>query len=195
MDKHTLVKVTNRMAGTVGYTIPDLGNLHRDFAPEESKDVEFEELLKLSYVPGGMVLLEDYLIIEDEEARAEILPNVEPEYHYKKGDIIEMLRNGSLDAFQDMLDFAPEGVIEICKQAAIEMPLTDLTKINAIRDKTGFDVLAALDHEKQLDVEEEAPVAHTRRVAIEPTNVEQTPTRRTAAAAPAPSKYKVVNKK
>lgn len=32
-----IVKVTNRDNGSVGYTIPDLGNLHRNFYPAETK--------------------------------------------------------------------------------------------------------------------------------------------------------------
>ena len=31
IEKDTLIKVINRVNGTVGYTIPDLNNLHRSF--------------------------------------------------------------------------------------------------------------------------------------------------------------------
>ena len=33
IENSTLIKVKNRDNGTVGYTIPDLGNLHRNFMP------------------------------------------------------------------------------------------------------------------------------------------------------------------
>ena len=32
LDKNTLIKVTNRDNGSVGYSIPDLGNLKRRFS-------------------------------------------------------------------------------------------------------------------------------------------------------------------
>ena len=42
LDKNTLVKITNRYDGRVGYSIPDLGNLHRGFAPNETKEVTMD---------------------------------------------------------------------------------------------------------------------------------------------------------
>ena len=33
LEKDTLIRVRNRDNGKVGYTIPDLGNLHRQFNP------------------------------------------------------------------------------------------------------------------------------------------------------------------
>ena len=46
LDKNTLVKVTNRDNGSVGYSIPDLGNLQRRFEAGETKEVTAEELRK-----------------------------------------------------------------------------------------------------------------------------------------------------
>ena len=68
LEKNTLIKVTNRDNGTVGYTIPDLGNLHRTFQSGETKEVSMDELRRLSYIPGGHQILENYLVIENEEA-------------------------------------------------------------------------------------------------------------------------------
>ena len=34
-----LVKVQNRDNGSVGYTIPDLNNLHRTYQPNETKNI------------------------------------------------------------------------------------------------------------------------------------------------------------
>ena len=62
LDKNTIIKVTNRDNGTVGYTIPDLGNLHRLFQAGETKEITMEELRKLSYVPGGNNILKNYLL-------------------------------------------------------------------------------------------------------------------------------------
>ena len=62
LNKNTKIKVKNRNNGSVGYTLPDMNNLRRKFYPGEQKEVTFEELQKLSYMPGGMYILKNYLI-------------------------------------------------------------------------------------------------------------------------------------
>ena len=88
LDKNQLVKVKNRNNGNVGYTIPDLGNLHRSFRPGEVKDISVDELRKLHYISGGDYILENYLLIEDKAVLQEILDgrSVEPEYFYSEED-------------------------------------------------------------------------------------------------------------
>ena len=93
---------------------------------------------------------------------------------------------GSLDAFLDCLDFAPEGVLQIIKDAAVELPLNDVQKRDAIKEKLGFDVSAAIANNKES--------ANNEIVADKPgRRVKET------AAAPAPARrvdtpeYKVVN--
>ena len=98
LDKNTLVKITNRYDGRVGYTIPDLGNLHRSFVPGETKEVTMEELRKLSYLTGGQEMLADYFVLENQEAINELLNNgVEPEYYYTENDVKNLLLTGSSD--------------------------------------------------------------------------------------------------
>ena len=145
IEKDTLIKVRNRDNGTVGYTIPDLGNLHRTFQPNEIKKLSFEELQKLSWVDGGAVLLRDYLVIEDNpEAVAELIGKVEPEYNYTEKEVTVLLQSGSLDQLKDALDYAPKGVIELIKDLAVKLPLNDIAKMKAIKEKTGFNVETAI---------------------------------------------------
>ena len=87
IEKNALIKVTNRDSGFVGYSIPDLNNLYRKFAPGETKNITFEELEKLSWIQGGKRIIKNYLIIDNEEAVAELLGEVEPEYYYSEEDI------------------------------------------------------------------------------------------------------------
>ena len=75
----TKVIVKNRTNSVAGYKVPDLG-VRRIFQPGEKKEISMEELRKLSYVPGGMYLLQNQFIIENKEAVNELLYNVEPEY-------------------------------------------------------------------------------------------------------------------
>lgn len=185
LEKNTIIKVMNRDNGTVGYTIPDLNNLHRNFQPKEEKEVTMEELRKLSYLPGGEAIIRDCLIIENEEALRELLSNVEPEYFYTEEDIKTLLTSGSIDQFMDCLDFAPSGVIDLIKDLAVKMEVNDIRKRNAILEKTGFNVSKAIEVNKQTS-EEDASVEKTRRTKPITATNSMVSERRTA-----PPKYKV----
>lgn len=191
LDKNTLVKVTNRDNGSVGYSIPDLGNLQRRFEAGETKEVTAEELRKLSYSIGGKVILDEYLIIHNKELVEELLGEVEPEYYFEENDVKELLEKGSLDALKDCLDFAPEGTIELVKKVAVETELNDIKKREAIQASTGFNVTSAIEVNKETSEEktEEVKVRRTATTAVEPTSTG----RRTAA--PTASKYKIIDNK
>ena len=182
-----LVRVQNRDNGSVGYTIPDLNNLHRTYQPNETKNITMDELRKLSYIPGGMEILRNYLVILDEEAREEILSDVEPEYYLTKDGVKKLLLEGSLDALLDCLDFAPSGVVDLVKDVAVEIELNDVKKRDAILNKTGFNVTNAININKETtdEVEKVKPV---RRVGQSEENAATAPIgRRTAAPT-----YKIV---
>ena len=182
-----LVKVQNRDNGSVGYTIPDLNNLHRTYQPNETKNITMDELRKLSYVPGGMEILRNYLVILDEEAREEILSDVEPEYYLTKDGVKKLLLEGSLDALLDCLDFAPSGVVDLVKDVAVEIELNDVKKRDAILNKTGFNVTNAINFNKETTDETEK-VKPVRRVGQPEEKAATAPTgRRTAAPT-----YKIV---
>ena len=182
-----LVRVQNRDNGSVGYTIPDLNNLHRTYQPNETKNITMDELRKLSYVPGGMEILRNYLVILDEEAREEILSDVEPEYYLTKDGVKKLLLEGSLDALLDCLDFAPSGVVDLVKDVAVEIELNDVKKRDAILNKTGFNVTNAININKDT-TEETEKVKPVRRVGQSEVKAETAPTgRRTATPV-----YKVV---
>lgn len=141
MDDSKKIKVINRQGnGVVSYKIPDMGNLYRVFQSGEEKILTFEEIRKLSYVPGGQKLLDQYLIIDDKEALKELNMSPEPEYYYSREDIINLMQNGSLDEFLDCLDFAPAGVKENIKILSVELPLNDVAKRKAILEKMNFNV-------------------------------------------------------
>ena len=155
MEDSKKVKVLNRKGnGTVCYTIPDMGNLQRVYQDGEQKIITYEELRKLSYVPGGDVILNDYLIIEDEQVLKELNMTPEQEYFYTKEDIIQLMQEGSLDEFLDCLDFAPEGVLESIKTLSVELPLNDVAKRKAILEKMNFNVDNAVRNKELIEQEE-----------------------------------------
>lgn len=184
MEKDTLIKVRNRAEGSVGYIIPDLGNLNRQFTSNETKEIPFDELRKLSFVPGGRYLLDNCLIIEDKDALQELVGDVEPEYFYTENDIKNLLLTGSMDAFLDFLDFAPQGGIDIAKDMAVKLQINDINKREAIKNKTGFDVTKAIEFNKETaeDAPQEGKVRRTTPITSAATEIG----RRTA-----PPKYKV----
>ena len=182
MERSTIIKVLNRDSGAVIYTIPEMNGLRRVFQAGETKEITFEELQKLSYIPGGMPILRDSLVILDnKEAIRELLGQVEPEYEYSRDDVINLLKNGSMDEFLDCLDFAPEGVKDLVKTLAVELPVNDVSKRQAILEKLGFSVDNAIkiknetaepdqeEHRVQRRVKktQSKPERATRRVVVE----------------------------
>lgn len=180
MEKTTPIKVLNRDNGIVIYSIPEMNGLRRVYEAGEIKQVTFEELEKLSYIPGGRELLKDCLsILNNNQAIKELLGEVQPEYFYSRDDIIKLMNQGSLDEFLDCLDFAPEGVKDLIKMLSVELPLNDVAKREAIRDKLGFDVDNAIRIKKEaLEPDEENPAPMKRRVQKTQTKTSSTGTRR-----------------
>ena len=141
----TMYNVKNRSAGVAVYKIPELG-IRRSFQPGEVKQISAEELEKLTYRPGGMAMLSNFLQIQSAEGLQRIGLNPQPEYHMSERDVANLIKTGSLDAFLDALDFAPTGVIDLIKKLSVEIPLVDMNKRKALKEKTGFDVDSALRH-------------------------------------------------
>lgn len=196
LEKDTLIKVLNRDNGRVGYSVPEIG-VRRQFMPGETKEIPYHELQKLSWVPGGMAILKDCLVVQNEEALYGLFNgDVEPEYHYTLADVKELLLHGSLDQLKDCLDFAPVGVIELVKSLSVELELNDIRKREAILESTGFNVTKAIEinHESKENNEDAAAATSGRRAA--PINAAASepaaPARRTSA--PTLPKYNVVVK-
>lgn len=189
LNKDTLVKVTNRSYGTLGYDIEDLG-IHRNYQPNETKEVTMEEIRKLSYSTAGKTMIEQYLVIDNADAVREILGEVEPEYFYTEEDVKMLLLNGSLDQLHDCLDFASEGVINLVKKYSVDLEINDVSKRKLILEKTGFSVDNAImvNHAYDGEETEEAAPKTTRRAA--PIKKDESVSTGRKAAAP---KYKVTS--
>lgn len=181
MNKNAKVKVLNRDNGSVVYALPEMNGLRRVFQSNEIKEVSLEELQKLSYIPGGMELLRESLLIQDKEVARQILGHIEPEYSYTRDDVVKLLKEGTMDEFLDCLDFAPDGVKDLIKTLAVELPLNDVIKRQAILDKLGFNVDNAIRIRKESADTAETNNAPTQRRVQKAEPAKSTPTRRTAA--------------
>ena len=180
----TLYDVKNRSASMVVYKIPEDG-IRREFAPGESKKIKFGELEKLSYQAGGRALMTNFLQITNEKVTSNLNIHTEAEYYMSEDQIKTLILEGSLDAFFDCLDYAPVGVIDLEKKFAVALPMNDIQKREALKNKTGFDVSTAI---RNMELEK----AEDKENVIEPAKASQTATaggRRTSTT------YKVVNKK
>ena len=177
-DMKKMTNVTNRSAGRVVYRIPD-HNIRRVFTAGETKQLPYEELVWLSNQPGGRNMMTNQLQISDATVTKELDIHTEPEYFMSEAQIINMLQNGSVDELLDALDFAPSGVIEIIKAQAVQLPVHDMRKRDAILKATGFNVTKAIENmmPDEDDVVEEAPAATPGR-RVQKTVEPAAPTRR-----------------
>lgn len=190
LDDKTIVLVINRYDGTVGYGIPEMNGLYRRYAPGEGKKVTMGELRKLSYQTGGDYIIRNYLTIQNEEAVAELVGDVPPEYYYTPKQVENLLILGTVDELDDCLTFAPSGVVDLIKDIATKVKLNDMNKRQLIAEKTGFDVDKAIRNNAYADaVEEDKPQVEKRKAAAPAVNLAtEVPQRKTAAP-----KYKVTS--
>lgn len=157
-NNNRICLVKNRSSSMVVYRIPEDG-IRREFQPGETKKIPFAELEKVTYQSGGRALIAHFLQVTDERVTEDLNIHTEPEYYMSEEQIKELLANGSLDAFLDCLDNAPVGVIDLVKQFAVSLPLNDIEKRAALKDKTGFDVTVVLENlrkEQMVDDKAEA---------------------------------------
>ena len=126
--------VKNRSASMVVYRIPE-NNVRREFQPGETKKISKEELDNLAFQPGGRELMLSFLQIQSADALRDLNIPTEPEYYMNEQQIADLIVKGSLDAFLDCLDFAPTGVMDLIKKFAVQIPMTDTTKIDALKEK------------------------------------------------------------
>lgn len=184
-----MYKVKNRGASTVVYRIPDTG-VRREFQPGQTLSISSEELEQLTYQPGGAALLSQFLQIQDLDALKQFNVRTEPEYHMSEADVAALIKTGSLESFLDALDFAPIGVIDLIKKLAVDIPMVDIPKRKALKEKTGFDVEAALRHVEEDREDDQKTILKQNNNGERRVKAEEVPAgRRTAAP-----KYNVVTK-
>lgn len=177
------VQVKNLTNSTVVYKIPEL-NLRRKFGAQEEKKIDYEELQKLYYQPGGEVLIKDFLQIKDKEVALEFGVDEEVfdhEYSWDAEKIKNVLLNESIDVLHDALDFAPEGIIDTIVDLAVELEIADINKRNLIQECTGKNINAMINAKVQLakalgEKKEEAP--KQRRVTEKKEDKQETSGRR-----------------
>lgn len=174
--------VTNKSGGRVVYNIKEDG-IRREFYPREQKIISTEELRKLAQQPGGRALIYNFLMVSDPKILYYLLNGFPaPEYWITEEKLPQWMESCSLAAFQDALDFAPRGTVELIKKYAVSNKLNDYAKRDAILKQTGFDVTRAIENsDEETAKPEAAPVRRTQAEKSEPAKTEPaTPVRRVA---------------
>lgn len=187
-----IVSVQNKVNATVVYQVPDLNNLVREFRPGEIKKIPMDELRRLSYDNGGRVTLQQYLFIDNKEAVDELLGETAPEYFYTQDDIKTLLVSGSIEQFEDFLNFAPAGLKDTMKDMAVDIKVNNVKKRELIKEYLGLDVSKAielLDDNEEDDKKNSSNLikSDTRQRKAEPIHKESNSETKTR-------KYNVVNK-
>ncbi len=186
IDKTKVIPVRNRNNGRTGYYLPN-SRANRTWEKiGQVMNIPFGELQELQWTDGGDFILKNLLVVEDEEALAELNMSVEPEYFFDEAEIKEILlgtTQESLDRLEDLLNFAPTGVIELAKDLAVSLQIPDTRKRDLISKKTGFNVNKAIEIKVTCAPEETAetaPAKPERKATVESAKTEtpSAPTRK-----------------
>ena len=153
-----IVPIRNIVDFETGYILTSSGRARR-LMPNVVMRVTAGELRELFWQPGGAFLLQNFIHVGNKELAAEFgVPADAIEYDWTEKDIVKCLTVDNLDVLLDALDFAPAGIVETLKDKAIELEITDLTKIKAISDKTGIDINAAIKNKHAYEENDKANV-------------------------------------
>ena len=86
---------------------------------------------------------------------------VEPEYFYSTEDIKNILLNGTMDEFEDFINFATEGGLDTAKKLAVDLQIPDMRKRKMLGEKLNFNVNTAIEINEMM-ANEDAPVEETK---------------------------------
>lgn len=138
-----LIEVYNNSTGSVSF-YSNIARIKRSWdKPDIVKKIAFEELRELVGEAGGYDLLVEVLLIKDNSARLELGLPMNPEYLMGDKEVAEAL-DKPLNEFKNIVEIAPKPVVEKMAMKAIETELSDINKMDAIKEKTGIDVLSAI---------------------------------------------------
>ncbi|MGL5958145.1 MAG: hypothetical protein ACRCZZ_06090 [Phocaeicola sp.] len=169
------IKLTNRSAGTVGYTA--YTGQSRLFQSANTAGstvaVSEEEVRQLSYTRGGNTLLTDFLLIEDETLRKELLPDVEFEYFFTKKDVQDSLENETPEEIAERIEFAPQGVKDLYESVAVEVSLDSSAKRDAVSKAVGKNIEKQIKNNEAIQAEapaqndEKKPARRQRKATVQ----------------------------
>lgn len=123
-------------------------NLRITFQKNQVRKMKAGDIRELNFEPGIHVLFTEYLSVGDPELAAEIGVSeqvLEYEYQWTINDVKNLLTEGSLEELEDVLNCAPQGIVDTIVDQAVEMRLNDVAKRDLIKQYTGQDITKKLE--------------------------------------------------
>ena len=146
----TKVKITNLMDCQTGY--PTISGVFRRLAPYASMTVTAEELRQSANLPGVIDLFRNYVRIGNKSLAEEFgVPSDAVEYSWTQKDVDYAVTSADIDVLLDALDFAPQGIVEMIVDRAVALEIPDMTKRQAILEKTGNDITKMIETKHAYD--------------------------------------------
>jgi hypothetical protein len=162
LKDNMMVEVFNNSTGSVSYYSEFSRTLRKWDKPDTKKKVSLEELRELVGSSGGYELLENHLLIKDMDVREELGLPVNKEYMLDEKEIKALLKK-SVDTIETTLENTSEAIKEKIAQAAIDTKLSDLDKLEVIKDHSGVDVLFAIQEKKEEEKQEKVDKKKTKK--------------------------------
>jgi hypothetical protein len=157
LDGKQLVEVINNSTGSVSFN-PGYGRAdHRWDKADSKKKIPLDDLRELVNQLGGIELLEGYLLIKDMEVREDLGLSVDKSLILEDKDIKALLKK-PIDKLTDVLENTSESIREKIAHVAIDTKLSDLDKIEVIKEYSGLDVLTVIQENKEVEKEKAAKV-------------------------------------
>lgn len=170
MSEKSMIQVENLADCSVVFIDDNNGMKRRiEFLPGQKREIEKDALERLYYTRGGAVLLRDFLSVKDDTLASSFgVPSDQIEYKWSRKDVDNCLLNGSNDALEDALDFAPEAIVEQLINRAVALKINNVQKRDLIMKHTGVNVdnmIKNQEYVQKLEQEnKKTPVASARRV-------------------------------
>lgn len=156
-----LIEVINNSSGSVSLASDKLSIVWA--YPDTVKKIEFGKLEDALNSRGVPILFESgALFIADNEAREALGLDPKTEQELTTKEIENVLRNGSLEDLEDILQLAPEEVFQKIVSISIAMPLNDLAKGTLIKQYTGVDVVE-LSRDEVIEANSKKAAQNTRQ--------------------------------
>src|SRR5690625_3693526 len=102
LTETTKVKVFNNTTGRVSFIAGD--KKYKWDKPDVPRNVPLGHLRELMFSRGGEILLHECLLIKENDIREDLGLPFEKEHILGKQEIVELLKNGSLDELQEVLE-------------------------------------------------------------------------------------------
>ncbi len=157
MNSNKNVAVQSIGRGSVSFK-SEISRLRRHWhKPGITKMVPINELFDLLTSEGGEVLLTQYLLIKDIKVREELGLSVAEEHMMSDQEMKELLEKGITILRETVPNMYPETVKRLA-QIAVEMKIDNMTKLNYLKEKSGLNVFAMIEHQKEQEKAKETKI-------------------------------------